>query len=213
MKSYPTIPHWYKGLEDQPVIAFEKLDGSNIRAEWSRKRGWYKFGSRKVLLHPDQQPLYNAVELFMNKYSEDLAKIFTDDKDLKKSLKFVVFFEFFGEKSFAGYHEDDDNYDVVLFDVNQDRKGIIEPKDFITKFGDLHIPEIVYEGDYNKEFVEAIQHNRFKDYKFDEGVVCKGSKLTKKGQQSNIWMCKIKTFEWLNKVKENIGQKAYENEI
>lgn len=213
MKTYPTIAHWHQGLQGEPMYAFDKLDGSNIRAEWSKKRGWYKFGSRKVLLHSDQKPLCEAIDIFKNKYGEDLARIFTDDKDLKKSLKFVVFFEFFGEKTFAGWHDDDDTYDVVLFDVNQDRKGIIPPKEFLKKFGHLHIPELVYEGNYNQKFIDVVQHNRFENYDFEEGVVCKGTRLTKRKNQSNIWMCKVKTFNWLNKVKEKLGQKAYEEEI
>ena len=44
MKQYPTIP---KTIQSIDIIAFDKLDGSNIRAEWNPKKGFYKFGSRK----------------------------------------------------------------------------------------------------------------------------------------------------------------------
>jgi len=44
MKSYPSIPG--KHTNGIPLTVFDKLDGSNIRAEWSKKRGFYKFGTR-----------------------------------------------------------------------------------------------------------------------------------------------------------------------
>lgn len=45
MKQYPTINYWNKGYFGESCYAFEKLDGSNIRAEWSKKQGWHKFGT------------------------------------------------------------------------------------------------------------------------------------------------------------------------
>jgi hypothetical protein len=47
MKQYPEILHYSRGHFGEPVIAFEKLDGSNIRLEWQRKRGFFKFGRWK----------------------------------------------------------------------------------------------------------------------------------------------------------------------
>lgn len=49
MKDYPSIPGSSKAPQ-LPCIAFKKYDGSNIRAEWSKKRGWYKFGTRTQLI-------------------------------------------------------------------------------------------------------------------------------------------------------------------
>lgn len=213
MKSYPSIPHWKEGIWGEKVYAFDKLDGSNIRAEWSKKRGWYKFGSRNVLLTSEQGILNKSIDLFNEKYADALERKFKDDKDLRKSLKFVVFFEFFGEKSFGGHHEEDDNFDVVLFDVNQYQKGLLPPNEFLKKFDDLHVAELVYYGNYNMEFIEQIKNNSFEDYNFKEGVVVKGIRTTKRKNQELIWMSKIKTYEWLNKVKEKLGQKAIEQEF
>ncbi len=43
MKTYQSIEHTVS--HDIPVIVFDKLDGSNIRAEWNRKqKKFYKFG-------------------------------------------------------------------------------------------------------------------------------------------------------------------------
>ena len=211
MKSYPTIPHWHKGIFGEHVYAFDKLDGSNIRAEWSKKRGWYKFGTRNMIINEQHPRFGEAVDLFFDKYGEDLERKFFDDKDMRKQHRFVVFMEFLGENSFAGFHEKEP-HDVVLFDVNQHNKGILPPKEFLNKFGDLHIPEVVYVGNYNKELINNVKHNML-DYNLKEGVVIKGAKQTKRKKASLVWMCKIKTHEWINKIREKIGQQALVTEF
>jgi len=212
MKDYNSIPHWNKGIWGEHIYAFNKIDGSQIRVEWTKKNSWHKFGSKYVLLHPDQKPLYNAIELFVNKYAEKLERIITDDKDLRKSLKYTAFLEFFGEKSFGGQHEENDKFDIVLFDICQYQKGIMKPNDFIKKFDSVEIPDVVHIGNYNKEFVDKIKYNALEDYPLKEGVVCKGIRETKRKNIDQIWMCKIKTYEWLNKVKEKLGQETFELE-
>ena len=211
MKTYPTIRHWNDGIIGEPIFSFDKLDGSNIRAEWSKKRGWYKYGTKKMMIDHTHESFGEAVTLFINKYAEDLERKFRDDKDMRKQLRFVVFMEYFGENSFAGFHEEEE-HDVVLFDVSQHNKGILPPKEFLKKFGDLHIPELVYQGNYNKDFINAVKHNEL-EYHLKEGVVVKGSRLTKRKNQELIWMCKVKTHEWVNKVRQRIGQQALANEF
>ena len=212
MKTYPTIPHWHKGIFDEHVYCFDKLDGSNIRAEWNKKRGWYKFGTRNMIINEDHPRFGEAVTLFYDKYAEDLERKFIDDKDMRKQHRFVVFVEYFGENSFAGFHEDEE-HDVVLFDVNQHNKGILPPKEFLKKFDDLHIPDLVYVGNYNKELINKVKHNCLEDYDLDEGVVVKGARQTKRKKASLVWMCKIKTHGWINLVREKIGQQALANEF
>lgn len=213
MKQYPSIPHWNQGIWGEPVFAFNKYDGSNIRFEWNKKRGWYKFGTRKVLLDPNSRPLGAAVGLFMDKYAEDLERKFTDDKEMRKQQRFLAFCEFIGENSFAGIHNDEDKHDVILFDVNQHNKGLLPPKEFLKKFGDLHIAEVVYNGNYNKEFVNKIKTNTLEGYDLHEGVVCKGSRTTKRKNQELVWMCKVKTNEWIRKVRERLGEQTLLNEF
>ena len=43
MKGYPSIPREVQ--HSLNVYAFDKLDGSQIRAEWTQKNGFFKFGS------------------------------------------------------------------------------------------------------------------------------------------------------------------------
>lgn len=64
MKEYPSIPAAADLLArpdaylGQPFVAFDKLDGSNIRAEWDRKKGWLRFGSRRRLLERGRRAKY-----------------------------------------------------------------------------------------------------------------------------------------------------------
>ena len=87
---------------------------------------------------------------------------------------------------------------MILFDVNVHKKGILDPKTFLKLFGHLHIPELVYEGNLNEPFIQAVRENKL-DIKLNEGVVCKG------GSGHNLWMAKIKTWEYLEKLKSRKG--------
>jgi hypothetical protein len=94
-----------------PIYAFDKLDGSNVRVEWTRKNGFCKFGSRNRLIGSDQPFLSEAIDL-MKQYEADLTRIFKD----QRYESAVAFFEFFGKNTFAGHHIEEP-HDVVLFDV------------------------------------------------------------------------------------------------
>lgn len=201
MKEYPSIPHQKEGHFGKKCLAFDKLDGSNMRFEWSKKRfkkgesnnGFYKSGTRTQMIDRNHEIFGNAVDIFHKKYSESLAKIFTNHKNYKNTDSFIVFAEYVGKNSFAGQHTDNsEDMDVVLFDVNPHKKGIISGFEFVDIFGNLHIPEIVYEGNYNKEFVHDVQNGK---YNVSEGVVAKGAG----------WQCKVKTKEWVTKVKEKMS--------
>lgn len=108
MKQYPSITAEIR--YDIPVLAFNKLDGSNIRAEWTKKQGFFKFGIRTRLLGTDEKPLGEAIELIKNKYEKDLHDIFVKDR----CEKIVCFFEFFGPSSAFGQHLETEDHDVIL---------------------------------------------------------------------------------------------------
>lgn len=206
MKTYPSIQHHDDDLYGRRVYAFDKLDGSNMRFEYSKKRGWYKFGTRGELIH-DKTPIYGeGVTIFLEKYGDDLDRIFR--KEYSKIDSIVVFGEFVGENSFAGKHFDDDAKDVILFDVNLYKKGFIEPTEFIDRFSSLHIPELIYDGIYDDEFVYDIKNSK----SLKEGVICKGVSKTKRDGKV-IWMSKIKTDDWLVRVREKFGIFAIKEEF
>lgn len=74
MKHYPKIEYYNKGLINSPVIAFDKLDGSNLRFEWSRKRGFYKYGTRKVMIDTKDEQFGKAIPLFLDKECSEETK-------------------------------------------------------------------------------------------------------------------------------------------
>jgi len=211
MKQYPSIEYVNHKYLGEDIWAFNKLDGSNIRCEWSKKRGWYKFGTRKQIIDQSHEQFGNAVKLFMDKYSEDLSKVFKDNKDYRNILSFVVFVEYFGDNSFAGYHvEEDDNKNVVLFDITMYKKGWVLPNNFINDFGHLDIPELIYKGKFTQEFISDVKTGKFN---LKEGVVVKGIRKTKSKNDELIWMSKIKQQDWLDKIRNKFGEDALLKEV
>ena len=195
MKQYPEIQGPNKAPR-QNCIAFYKYDGSNIRAEWSSKRGWYKFGSRKVLID-ETHPLGDAIGVFLNTYGDELEKVFKKDKVFRNCQNVTIFGEYFGQNSFAGWHDPEDKKEIVLFDVSIHKKGMMTPSDFVKKFSHLKTPEVIYEGKFNESFIQDVKDGK---YDLEEGVVVKGQ-LPKGRPPHNLWMAKVKTQAWLNRLK------------
>lgn len=206
MKQYDTIEYYgdYWGL---PVVAFDKLDGSNLRFEYSHKRGFYKFGTRKQMID-ESSDFGFAINLFLEKYNESLSKIFKS-REYRNIQSFVCYAELVGTKSRFGLHEfGNDVFDLVLFDIDQHKHGMVTPKRFIKDFGDTGIPRVVYEGNLNKELVAQVKKNEFN---LSEGVICKGVTVTKKGRP-DLYYCKIKTNDWFDKLRtKDVYQ--YEQEL
>lgn len=200
MKEYPKILGSEKIPLNEECIAFYKLDGSNLRFEYSKNKGWYKFGTRRRLFDHTDPDFGSAIDLFLSKYADQVEKIVLDN--FKKPDGFIVYAEFFGPHSFAGIHDPafldfpNDPKDVVIFDVNVHKKGFISPRKFVDLFGHLHIPEIVYEGPLSEQFVKDIREGK---YPVIEGVVAKG------GEGHNLWMRKVKTFAYLKRLQEVFG--------
>jgi hypothetical protein len=201
MKQYPSIAHFDESIIGTPVIAFDKLDGSNLRFEWGKKKGWNKFGSRTMMLSKGD-PLYMGVDLFMSKYADGLEKVFKDDKDYRSIREVVVFCEFVGPNSAYGQHDFKD-MDVVLLDVNPMTKGFVPVRDFIRKFNHLGICDVVYDGILTQEFVDEVKNS---NDLLKEGVVCKWM------NNRHTQMCKIKTTRWLGELKLRYGQEALDRE-
>ncbi len=194
MKSYPIIEYKVNGNID--IYAFDKLDGSNIRAEWNVKNGFHKFGTRHRLLDEHDEHLGEAVDLINKKYREDLSKIFYDNK----YGRVISFFEFYGPNSFAGNHEDEE-HTVILIDANPYKRGILPPAKFIKLFeGVVKTPNVVFHGRVGTQFVEAVRESEAEGMTF-EGVVCKG---VRKG--AHLTMFKIKSKAWIDRIKASYGE-------
>ena len=198
MKSYPSIAH--KMNQEVDIIAFDKLDGSNIRAEWSPKRGFYKFGTRKRIIDASDSHLGKAVDLINQKYAKVLPKIFMSQRWHKNV---VCFFEFFGEHSFSGQHRMKDDHKVVLIDVSVYKQGFIHPSEFVKLFKDAGIPKVLYRGIADEDFINAVRESAVDGMSL-EGVVCKAPNPKKKKTGKPV-MFKIKSEAWLTKLKEHCG--------
>ena len=193
MKQYPTIRK--EIIPNIDIVAFDKLDGSNIRAEWTRKSGFNKFGRRRGLLDDTNPILKNSESLFISKYEKDLIDIFNKER-LEKA---VCFFEFWGENSAYGQHDENEEQKVTLIDVHVHKKGMLPPREFIKLFGHLDIPRIVHKGRADGDFVDSVKSGKVEGMSF-EGVVCKSNTLDKRKMPI---MFKIKTDAWMEKLRKH----------
>jgi hypothetical protein len=206
MKEYPSISaaghllaQSAAGYLGRPFVAFDKLDGSNIRAEWDRKKGWHLFGSRRRLLDAAQPFLGQAIRLILDGYGDGLARVFTDVPALQKPQAATAYFEFFGPHSFAGQHDPEvlrvpsnEPFQVVLIDVNLHKRGFVSADEFVENFGHLGIPRVVHSGELTREFIADVRAGRFGT---PEGIVCKG------GEGHGRWMAKVKTTAYLKRLR------------
>lgn len=192
LELYPSID---KIVRHQHIYAYDKLDGSNIRAEWTRKNGFAKFGTRKRLLSLDEPTLGEAISLFRETYEDDLSRIFLKNRWDKAT----VFFEFYGDNSFAGIHADEP-HEVTLFDVHQYMHGIMEASAFNKMFQNVKTAPILYSGNPTADFLESVKNGSLEGMTF-EGVVCKGG-LDKKRRPIAF---KVKNQAWLDRLKNKCG--------
>lgn len=190
---YPSIT---KEIVKSPVYAFDKLDGSNIRVEWSRKNGFAKYGTRTRLLDKNETPLGEAVSIFEEEFASPLTPVL---KSLRVE-RVTLFLEFYGQNSFAGYHEDEKHF-LSLFDASLFKKGFMLPKQFMSTFVDV-VPTapLLCHGNANAEFVEDVKAGTLEGMTF-EGVVCESQELVRNRQVK----FKVKNQAWLDKLKTHCG--------
>lgn len=200
MLEYPSIQNSSKAPRKE-CLAFDKLDGSNFRAKWTQKRGFDTFGTRTQLIDETSEFWGEMVVVFKNTLEEELDKIFR--KEFRNEREIIVFGEFFGDRSFAGRHEDE-LHKIVPFDilVGHKNRKFIKPRDFIKLLNDkIEIPKVIYEGNLNEEFISKVRAN---EYGLMEGVICKGTQSVGNAM-GGIWMAKIKTQSYINSLKVKFG--------
>lgn len=199
-----------KSLMGDEIWAFNKLDGQNLGVKYNaRRKEFTDFTSRKRNVDETDDQFGEAVKWFKIHYANPLKEIIKAQS--KKGSIFngieeiTFFFEWYGEHSFAGFHQEGDELKLVLIDVFMKKKGYIEPKPFYVIFGNsdiIEIPELIYRGKLNQTFIDSITDN---DWTKDEcqyptvkeGVVIRRSTILK-GQ--NMPKAKIKTKWWIDKL-------------
>ena len=87
----------------------------------------------------------------------------------------------------------------MLFDVWAEPDGMIDPQRFVAEFGHLPIARVVYQGKLTGKFAEDVRMGK---YGTREGVVCKGG-----SGGSDLWMAKIKTYAYQEKLKRAFGER------
>ena len=190
MKSYPSIVRVDQAGWDRDLYTFDKLDGSNLRFEWSRKTGWFKFGTRKRLIDKNDPMFGPAIPLFMETLAEPIAEIARNEK----WINVVAFAEFWGKKSLAGRHNPNDPKTLTLFDVSIYRHGMLGPKEFLNHFKYLPIPNFLGVQKWDRAFVERVRNSDFDKITF-EGVVGKS------GDYDDLTLVKCKTNNWFDAIR------------
>lgn len=198
MKDYPSIPH-SKGQSFREIANAhiqDKLDGSSMRSQWSRKRGWYKHGKRSGLIDDSNPHLVVVPELFEKTLAEPLTKLAVDNKweDL------IVFYEFWGNRSLAGLHFENDPKFLTVFDAAIDKKGITGPARFRKLFADnVPTPRLLDICHWTRGYMDLVREGKISGITF-EGVVAKA------GEGHDIVRAKAKTQAWINRVMEVHGE-------
>jgi hypothetical protein len=192
MKSYPSIIRVDPNIGfDLDLYTFDKLDGSCIRAEWSRKTGWFKFGTRKRLIDKNDPIFGPAIPLFMETLAEPIAEIASNNK----WVNIVAFAEFWGKSSLAGRHQPEDEKRLTLFDVSIYRHGLLGPKEFLKHFKYLNIPNFIGIKRWNRSFVDSVRNSTL------DGITLEGV-VGKSGDYDKLTLMKCKTNNWLNAIKQ-----------
>lgn len=212
MKEYPAIAQSIGTAfrEIANAYVFDKLDGSNLRFEWSKKKGWHKFGTRTRLFDQSDWQFGRAIPIFQKILAEPLAKIFARER----WDQCIVFIEHWGPSSFAGNHhapgtnvplDPDDQMRLDLFDVAPYKQGILGPSEFVRLFGDLPSAKLLGRYNWTRGFVERVWNGEIEGVTF-EGVVGKAGH----GKTHDLVMAKAKTKAWIDKVKARFAPEEAE---
>lgn len=201
MKDYPSIPHLNskKSPFDPNIVyyVFDKLDGSNVRAVWNKKQGFYAFGKRQGLIDSSNPCLEKAPDLITKKYGAALDTLFRHQRwDTA-----TVFFEFLGTSSFAGWHSPTDEHTVVLIDIAVNKKGFLLPRDFCHLLEDKHIEyaPLLYKGFLDQEMLDQVASGVFGGHSLNEGIVAKASRYSTPGVPD---VFKLKCDFWYEKLRD-----------
>lgn len=199
-------------LLGEMVWAYNKLDGQNFRVKYNpRSKTFGPYGSRTQLVDENSEQFGAAVRYFNAHGYGDILSAIVKENSGKKGLftgvdEITFFFEWYGDNSFAGFHQEGDEMHLALIDVFLKKKGYIEPEPYERLFRDsgIELPELIYKGVLTQDFIGSVQGN---DWTSDaclyptvkEGVVCRRSTLMKGQRMPKV---KFKTRWWINRLYE-----------
>jgi hypothetical protein len=208
MLHYPKIPG-SGSLPSGRCIAFEKYDGTNLHWDWDRDFGWHAFGTRRDQYNltddgvrqfaAKHAHLGEAPDVFRATMAEGIDRVFREGEWYRPFQELKVFTEFLGPGSFAGLHRTGEAKELRLFDVEAVGFGMVGPRQFVDDFGHLNAARVVFQGKLTGQFAEDVRRGRFG---VEEGVVCKGGR-----GGADLWMVKIKTYAYMEKLKQAMADR------
>lgn len=197
-------------LMGEMIWAFNKLDGQNFGVKYNpRTKKFGPYCSRKRLVDASDDQFGECVKFFENScYREELARIVKENSGKKQLFtgaeEITFYFEWYGEHSFAGVHDPNDEMHLALIDVFIKKKGYIEPDPFIELFGNndkIETPFTVYHGPLDQNFIRSVKECLDYDEPLfpgvKEGVVCRRTTQLKGQRMPKV---KIKTNWWINEL-------------
>lgn len=208
MKQYPSIPS-SSGTSFKAhgwMHCWDKMDGSNLRFEYNRIKGWHRFGTRTQLMDENTEIYGAAIPLFLSEIGPHILKKFP------KAQNIMAFCEWLGPNSFAGTHIDPvENMGLYLLDMTEDKKGFISPGCFLSAF-DGQIPTPHYYGQFNwtRGLIDRVAEGKLTDDLLllpnTEGIIGKA-----KTSKAVTVMAKAKTNWWKEKLRATCkSEKEYE---
>lgn len=205
--------------------AYEKLDGTNIHWCWNAQDHWYAFGTRRDRFPFTQKGIQEFNEAHpgleevvpnflgdigdggeMLGLADPLNDLFDNVKPWGRITKYpyklsevIVFTEFYGLKSFAGQHQEDDAKGHYLIDIMVDGQ-LVAPDIMEHDFIDFRwcMPRVIYRGKYTGDLVERIRKGKFP---VTEGAVIKGV------HEDQVYMAKVKTDSYMESLKAKFKDK------
>lgn len=212
MKHYDSIPRIQDDgtLIGEFVWGFNKLDGQNFLATYKPKKGEFgPFGSRTVGVDENSEQFGDTVKWFKNSTYPEILKRIVKENSGKKGIfngieEITFYFEWYGENSFAGKHQEGDEMHLALIDVFLKKKGYLEPEKYydLFKMSGIEIPSLIYRGALDSTIINLIKGNDWTQPdcampSVKEGVVFKRSTLLKGQRRPSV---KVKTKWWLEKL-------------
>lgn len=202
MLEYPAIPREFREIPNAHI--FDKLDGSNLRFEFTRAKGFHKYGLRHTRFGEEDRIYGYAVPKFKERYEEFLLKLFKKEN----WDKVTCFCEYFGPTTTAGLQTPQDDHlskDVVIFDLAVNDE-FIGPQRF-RKLLEDKVPTPKFLGIYNwtRGFIDRIWNQDLEGITF-EGVIAKSKPYNSK----QLLMGKAKTKQWIDLIHKRFSPEEAE---
>jgi hypothetical protein len=196
VKSYPSIPRRPKGKQAaRRMHLFDKLDGANLRFEWSRQRGWFRWGTRHQVIDETHPVFGEGMPLFREHHADGIERV----ARAERWEAVVAFAELWGPGSLGGRYVPGEPKRLSLFDVSPHRRGLLGPVRFLELFGGHDGPAYLGEETWDDELVARVRAGAFPGVTF-EGIVGKA------GDGHALVMAKAKTEAWVQRILERYGE-------